>query len=220
MVPINLRTSSSMRKRTKIIIGCLTVALALAAAINTAAARRIEMTEQRFLVLFEELTFRGGENTVICEVNLEGSFHSRTLSKVSGQLIGYVTQAIVHRPCIQGAGWTLNGIERTTNTLPWHILYLRFLGTLPTITGIEIQLNNGGFLIEPGFLVQCLYEATRANGLRGLISVVNGQAKTLSPIPTAIIRPRTFGCPDGTLEGEGRIGTQSTWSLIFVRLVQ
>jgi hypothetical protein len=218
-----------MKERTKIIIGILAVAVALTAAVNSASARRIEISEQRFLVLFKELTFSAGGSDIVCEVNLEGSFHSRTVSKMSGQLIGYITEAVIHRPCPRGAMWTLNGIERGAEhqTLPWHILYLRFLGLLPNITGIEVQLNNGGFVVEPGGGLTCLYEATRANGMRALITVAREpggrlQATRLDPIKEAQIRRRegSFLCPvELVLLGEGRIGTQLRWELIFVRLV-
>jgi hypothetical protein len=211
-----------MRNRTKIIIGCLTVALALLAIVGSATARRIEVDEQAFLVLFRELTFEGGTGSpTICEVNIEGSFHSRTISKVSGQLIGYISQAIIHHPCARGEAWTLNGSERATNTLPWHILYLRFTGTLPTITGVEVQLNNGGFIVEPG----CLYEATRANGMRATINIAAEagsfrKAESMTVVETARIPSRTFLCPEGILAGRGTVGKQTTWTPPLVRLVQ
>jgi hypothetical protein len=206
----------------KPIIGCVVVALALLATVNTASARRIEIDEQAFLVLFRELTFEGGTGSpTVCDVNIEGSFHSRTISKVCGQLIGYITQAKIHHPCRQGEFWTLDGSERATNTLPWHILYLRFIGTLPAITGIEVQLNNGGFIVEPG----CLYEATRTNGFRFIINVVAEagsfrKATSMRVVETARIPSRTFLCPEIILRGTGTVGKQTTWTQPLVRLVQ
>jgi hypothetical protein len=218
-----------MTKRTKLIVGGLTVALALAAAVNTATARRIEVSEQRFLVLFRELTFVGGAfGSVICPVNIEGSFHSRTISKISGQLVGYVTEAIVHHPCRGGEAWTLNGIERpqgvtSTNTLPWHLLYLSFTGRLPNIEAIELTLDNGQFVVEV-VGVLCLYRATTGSPMKGRVNVgAGGGVSSLTVNETAGI-PLFEGsglCPrPGFLRGEGTVGTQSEWREIFVRLVQ
>jgi hypothetical protein len=221
-----------MTKRTKLIIGGLTVAIALAAAVNTAAARRFEVSEQRFLVLFRELTFTGSGGvinpTVICPVNIEGSFHSRTISKVSGQLIGYITEAIVHHRCIENEAWALNGTEvaqgaTVPNTLPWHILYLGFRGTLPRIVEIEVTIDNGKFIVEAAGVL-CLYAATTGHPMEGQIHLnETGRVTVLraseeQPIP--FFEGSGFCPPNGTLRGEGTVGTQSTWREITVRLVQ
>jgi hypothetical protein len=223
-----------MRNRTRIMLLVLTTALALAAAVGSAAANRIEMSEQRFLVLFRELTFEGGGGiNVVCEVNLEGSFHSRTLSKVREQLIGYVTEAVVHRNaeerCIQNRAWVLNGVERirgtTTapNTLPWHILYNGFRGPLPTITGIIVLMRGAGFLVEVGLGTTCLYLSTTERPLEGTINVSAGTVTELSANEEFRVglKEGTFGCPaEGAMRGRGPIGTQVGWRLITVRLVQ
>jgi hypothetical protein len=221
-----------MRNRTRIMLLVLTTALALAAAVGSAAANRIEMSEQRFLVLFRELTFAGGGSNVVCEVNIEGSFHSRTLSKVREQLIGYITEARVHRNaeerCIEFAAWVLNGVERQNgvtlpNTLPWHILYNSFEGTLPRITGIRLLMRDAGFLITGPLGIRCLYRATEAFPMEGIIRVeANGAATELVADESFPIRWREGAfCPgEGVLRGRGRIGTQERWTLITVRLVQ
>jgi hypothetical protein len=45
------------------------------------------------------------------KVTMEVSSHSRTLSKVSGELVDYLTRVIVGHPCVDGEGWALNGSE-------------------------------------------------------------------------------------------------------------
>jgi hypothetical protein len=218
-----------MTKRTKLIICGLAVALALAAAVNTATARRIEVSEQRFLVLFRELTFAAGGNNVVCPVNIEGSFHSRTISKVSGQLIGYITEAIVNHPCITNNGWALNGIEviqgvRSANTLPWHILYINFVGTLPNIREIEVSLVNAQFRVEV-FGVLCLYKSTTTSWMEGQVLLEGGRVVGLRSNETRSIplfeTQSGALCPgSGTLRGTGTVGTQERWLAINVRLVQ
>jgi hypothetical protein len=219
-----------MTKRTKLIIGGLTVAIALAAAVNTATARRIEVSEQRFLVLFRELTFEAFGNQVVCSVNIEGSFHSRTISKVSGQLIGYVTEAIVNgHPCIRNNGWALNGVERpqetaAVQTLPWHILYLNFRGTLPTINEIELKLINAQFRVEIGGIL-CLYKSTTTKWMEGQIRVEAGRVTRLKANEEkqiGLFESQSGAlCPsEGVMKGEGAVGTQVGWREITVRLVQ
>jgi hypothetical protein len=220
-----------MRTRTRILLGALMAALVLASAVSTASANRLELSNQRIRVTWtgaNSLTFSGGGASVVCEVTIEGSFHSRTLSKVSGQLVGYITSAMVKHPCIENEGWALNGTENQgeapVTTLPWHILYISFRGPLPRIERIRLSLVNTGFLVRV-FGVGCLYKSTAARPLFGDITVSEtGQATFLNPDPTVQV-PKfsgSFLCPnEGELSGAGAIRLQgSTTTLIFVRLVQ
>jgi hypothetical protein len=226
--------SSTMCNHTRVTLLVLTLALALTGAVGSAAARRIESSERWFLALFRELTFESGSGpNVICGVNLEGSFHSRTLSKVREQLIGYITEARIQKnaegACLQGGrAWTLNGVERingvtTTNTLPWHIVYNGFTGTLPNISGIIVLVINDSFLIEAGLGITCLYKSTAEHPLEGTIHVASGEVTELTPMEEFRVRlfSGTFGCPsEAAMRGTGTVGTQTSWRPITVRLVQ
>jgi hypothetical protein len=223
------RSSLLMRRRTRIIIGCLTVALALAAAVNTATARRIEISEQRFLMLFTEVTFEAGGISIVCPVTVEGSFHSRTIAKVSGQLIGYVTEAIFQHPCRQNNFWALNGTEviqgvRSPNTLPWHILYLNFGGVLPRISEIEVAIIGSKVRAEAAGVL-CLYATTSTQWVEGQIRVEEGRVTRLrvNEEKGAPLFESQSGvlCPASYFQkGEGIIATQGVHRAIFVRLVQ
>lgn len=205
------------------------MAVALAAAVSSASAQRLEVSEQHFLVLFRELTFEnGGTITVVCPVNIEGSFHSAVIRKVSGQLIGYITEAIAHHPCRTNEGWALNGIERiqgitSPNTLPWHILYLNFRGILPRITEIEVKLVGAAFRVEIlGAL--CLYQSTQTNYMEGQIKLTEGRVTALKAneekrVPLFESQSGALCPAEGVLKGEGSVGTQTGWREITVRLV-
>ncbi len=212
-----------MRKRSRIIIGGLITALALAAAIGTANARRFELSEQHFLSHFTALTFEGGSINIVCAVSIEGSFHSRTLSKVRGQLIGYITEVHVRRPCTGGEAWALTTGEGRTESLPWHILYESFRGTLPAITGVELTLDNAAFIIQ-ALGIECLYQATTAEPMKGIVNIGAGERATGLRANEAAPIPKHSGsglCPSaGHLRGEGIVGTQVGYREIFVRLVQ
>jgi hypothetical protein len=209
----------TMRTRSKLLLGGLTAALILAAAVSTASARRIEISNQRFLALFPELTFAAeGFNPVICPVTLEGSFHSRTISKVSGQLIGYVTSAFVRESaCAGGQARVL--AER----LPFHLRYDSFSATegLPRIRLLITQLVGGAFRIA-NEIAGCLYTTTAARPARGNLErdVTTGIVRTLTALPESTI-PGTFPCPTGHFEGTAEVFLQgSLTTRITATLVQ
>jgi hypothetical protein len=221
-----------MRIHTRLLLSAFVAALALSASISTAYGRRIQLSNQTFRVVWSganKLTFAEEANgsTVVCEVTIEGSFHSRTLSKVCGQLIGYVTRARVTRPCEGGEAWTLDGVERATQTLPWHIRYRNFSGTLPRIELIGVQLIGTAFLVLIG-PVGCLYKSTVAQPSEGNINVdpLTGTVTTIdalniSSIPLFQDLTGLRLCPEqGFLRGTGSATVQNSTTRITVRLVQ
>jgi hypothetical protein len=206
-----------MQKRSAAVIGACTVVIAFVMAVSVATARRLELSEQRYTVQLRELAFRevGSEATLAaCPVTLEGSFHSKTLSKVCGQLIGYITRA-TKGTCQTGAVTILSA------TLPWHVRYESFRGTLPAISEIDTALANGGWQIEI-FGLSCLYESTAAGALREIIV----RDPATGRIIEWIIHSRIIGqggafCPrEVILDGRGSVGTQTRLEPITVRLVQ
>jgi hypothetical protein len=216
-------------RTSKILLTALTAALVLGAAVSTASARRIEVSNQSFRAVWTSLEFTGREpfgGTLIvrCPVTLEGSLHSRTLSKVSGQLIGYVTNAQVRGeepPCEGGTATILS------ETLPWHIRYDSFRGTLPTITGVRVQLINASFLININPGIPCLFSSTTARPAFGIIEITGGVATKLRADETSQIprfnAPLNSGfCPaEGSFKGTAELFLQgSTTTRINVRLVQ
>ena len=105
-----------MRTYVKLILGAATAAVVLGAAVSSASARRIEVSSQRFHQVWTSISFAGEFATTTCPVTLEGSFHSKTTSKVAGQLVGYISRVTVgNASCTAGHSTAL------TETLPWHI---------------------------------------------------------------------------------------------------
>ena len=98
------------------------------------------------------MEFRGSMGSVArCNLTLEGSFHSRTIAKVVGALVGNITRASL-------GGCTEGRYEPLTASLPWPLRYAGFTGTLPRITGIQYSLVGGDFLLEEAFFADCLYK--------------------------------------------------------------
>jgi hypothetical protein len=210
-----------MQMHTKLLATIIVVCV-LSTAASIASARRLQASNDSYLVSWSslELVVRdafGVTHTVRCPLTLEGSFHSRTLSKVSGQLVGYISHAIVGA-CTAGTATAL------TETLPWHIRYDRFIGSLPSITGIRTQLVDAGFLVNIGF--ECLYRSTAARPIAGILNrdTITGATQTLTADATTRIPLASgeFGCPtEGSFQGTAEVFIRTDWrTRITVRLVQ
>jgi hypothetical protein len=221
-----------MRNRSKILFAALTAAIVLGAAVGTADARRVELSSQNIRAVWSSLKFTGfgGLIQITCAVTLEGSFHSKTISKVNGQLVGYITSAAATRPCAGGEAWVQNGTETLPNgtrptSLPWHVRYDSFEGILPRIESVRLQLVGAGFLIKSGNN-GCLFKSTAAQPAFGNViidatgTVTGLEAENESEIP----RNTTLEgiCPaTGSFEGTASVTQQgSTTTRIRVRLVQ
>jgi len=203
-----------MRSNIKLLLAAATGVVALAAAVGTANARRIELSERQFRQIWPFLEFRSEAGMLLakCPVTLEGSFHSRTLSKVSAQLVGYITRSTVGL-CATG------GATALTEKLPWHIRYQSFGGTLPEIVSVTLQLVGAAWEIKNVFT--CLAVTSEAHPAVGRANVSNGQVITLNPDSTAII-PTAPGCGVASVRftGESEVFAGSTGAArIAIRLV-
>jgi hypothetical protein len=212
--------TSIMRHTTKLVFAALAATILMSFAVGSASARRFEVSEQGFLIRWSQLAFVAGSFRISCPVTLEGSFHSRTLSKVCGQLIGYISRAQVPIPpeerCLGGRARAL------TESLPWHILYVSFAGRLPNITSIRVKLINARFLVEPN-IGSCLAITSTTRPAMGDISVAaGGEVSTLTALPEFQIPLTGLGCPsEGHFEGAGEVFTLITpQTRIKVKLVQ
>jgi hypothetical protein len=214
-----------MRTRSKLLFAVLTATALMSIAVSSASARRFQISNQRFLAIWTLLSFEvEGFSTISCPVTLEGSFHSASLSKVSGQLIGYVTSAQV-----RGGEAECNNTGTATvlsETLPWHVRYDRFIGALPNITEIRIQLIGARFRVGSGTI--CLAGTTASSpGFGSVIrDTVTGNANRLRADENARIPLHEgFTCeflaPESNFRGTAEVFLQgSTSTRIVIRLVQ
>src|SRR5215212_591052 len=206
-----------MRLSLKVTLTALVAALALVSAFSTASARNLSVSNQSFRIAWTPLTFtEGGLFNVRCNVTLEGSFHYRTIVKSLRALLGFITRATVERPsCRTNLGTaasaaTWNGIETilgaaTPNTLPWHVTYEGFTGTLPNITGVRVLLRSIKFTLEvPATGCLGIYGEANSN-LMGTINVVNRVATTVTPGPETL-PVNGGGSPEGCPENGGFTG--------------
>src|SRR5215207_9545753 len=96
---------------------CLTVALVAAVCLGItvqgASANQLSISSSTYRLTWSTLELASAVGTIRCPVTIEGSFHSRTVWKVSGSLVGYVTRTALGA-CTGGTARVL------TETLPWH----------------------------------------------------------------------------------------------------
>jgi hypothetical protein len=209
----------------------LAAALVLAAAVS-ASANKLEVRPQAIRSVWSgaghQLTFIAGGVNIICDTTMEGSFHSRTFPKAVGLLVGYITAAMTEKPtCSGGTMLWLNGIETTTNKLPWHIQYRSFEGALPMITGVRFGFSNMSFRLTARFGgmngVQCLYESTAAAQAVFIfkLNMANGIVSALQPEEAVSVPPGAGNgilCPaSATVRGISNTVTKlaETESVIF-----
>jgi hypothetical protein len=171
-----------MHTRTKLILAALAAAIALGALVAAATATRLAVSNQLVRITWNEtrpLTFEGGASfgAVRCLLTMEGTFHSRTVVKSPEALIGFVTSATIST-CTGGSARALQA------TLPWHIFYGSFSGTLPRITEINVILVGTSFTVQSNLNGQeCLYGATAGGPMKGAIvrNTTTGAAESLAP---------------------------------------
>jgi len=218
-----------MRPYARHLLTVLGAAIVLSALVSTASANRLSISNRLIRVTWSSLSFQGeGLAEVKCPVTLEGSFHSATIRKVVGALIGAITRANVRRPCTGGTAWAHNGEANEVlggtvrNALPWHLTYEGFGGTLPNITSLRVLLARALFLIRAsfGFTILCSYITGPENGGNptGIIAIGAGGVASTITESGSITSGDPF-CPGGTFEGTGRVMLLGNTSSISVRLI-
>jgi hypothetical protein len=224
-----------MQRYPRHVLTALVATAILASAISTASARNLQVSETHIRVVWAPLTFSAsGLATVRCNVTLEGSFHSATIPKVVRLLIGHITRANVQRPCTGGTAWVFNGTDVNevlggtfANSLPWHITYEGFTGTLPTITGVRILLDRARFrlrVVEPfGVVRLCTYTTGVANGgnASGIAELDGtGRVTGLRADEGRSIRSEEGGfCVSGQFSGRGTATVLNSSTLLTIRLI-
>lgn len=184
---------------------------ALTLAVATASANRLSYTSQTFRITWASLTFSesGGNFPISCPVTLEGSFHSRSMAKVRNTLAAFITRALVNSPaCSEGHATILN------ESLPWHVTYQSFIGTLPSIIGVRHFLIGAAFQIEPGLGIVCLARSTTTSPAAGDASrEAGGNITSLRPDSSLPIPVTGTNCPSaGIFSGSGEVYVQGSSS--------
>lgn len=201
-------------KLCKLLLAALGATVLLCALVSTASARSLSSSSQTLRSTFREVRFRGLFGLANCAVTLEGSLHSRTIAKTPGLLMGYITAAIKEPICTSGAATIL------TETLPWHVRYLSFTGTLPNITSIRVNVIDSAWRIRENGGITCLARSTPTEPALGTFSREAGGALTTSEIGGSIrTGPECFN-QVGTFESDrGPVTVLNSTTKITVTLI-
>jgi hypothetical protein len=175
------------------------LALALVTLANAGAGAATLTASPGGLILASSLT-RIEVAGVSCNVGLRGTIRSEAISKVNGETVGRITEAII--PCEGTAS------ARPLN-LPWEIKFNSILGSLPSnITGVLMIIQNVQIVSE-GLFLACLYQGD-VPVLLGLTGNNPYNTGLLTPLTNSL--PRVSGgflCPSTiSLTGEYRFTPQ------------
>jgi hypothetical protein len=127
----------------KLLLAAAGATMLLGALVSTASAGRLEISTKELSMMWRSVEFRLPFATPRCQVTLDSTLHERTMIKDLGTLMGYITRAILGT-CTGGTATIL------TSTLPWHVRYSDFEGTLPEITSIIVHVIGASFRISGG----------------------------------------------------------------------
>jgi hypothetical protein len=205
-----------MRTHAKHVLAALVAALAFMIMTAGANARILEISNQGIRSVMENFTIVGGGLIIRCPLTLEGSFHSRTLAKTQGLLVGFITRAAFQTPC---EGTTIRAL---TETLPWHIQYRGFTGNLPIIQRVQFNIIGFAFLINL-FGNSCLYRSTlEAPFSTAFVLEERGVIRRL--VVEELVRIRLasggFVCPsEMSLSGEGGLTLLGTVNPVRIVLI-
>lgn len=145
-------------KSCKLLLAVICASALLGALVESASARSLSTTSQTMRATFASVRFAGVFGSITCHATIEGSMHTRTIAKIVGALIGYVTSASMGA-CAEGSASILR------ETLPWHVRYESFTGTLPAISSARFTIVGVSFRIrEP--LATCLARSSAESPAR------------------------------------------------------
>jgi hypothetical protein len=176
----------------------LAIACVLAALVESAAANRVEVTNQSIRLVWAELrVFTPDGVSSTCPVTLEGTFHARTFAKTSGLLVGYITESKARiTDCVFSGG--VEGFAFLP--VPYHIRWTSFRGTLPRIRKGRFQILGVGIQLR-ALGVTCLYKSSSAAPLFLELELneetgeaIGAEADETAPIP---LFEGSFFCPEG-----------------------
>ncbi|HEU4702913.1 MAG TPA: hypothetical protein VFS37_10565 [Conexibacter sp.] len=193
----------------KTVLGVAIAAMFAAALTTPALARSFSINGQTLRATFFEIRFAGAFGIISCPTTLEGSFHSRTLAKVAGSLVGYITSVSLGR-CISGRATILR------ETLPWHMRYASFSGTLPNITSINATVTGAAFRVQEPF-AGCLAVSTAEAPLNFTFSVAFSEY--LEPGTLGGTIPTSCGLNGTVSSSFARLTWLNSINPIFVRLI-
>ncbi|MGN6190102.1 MAG: hypothetical protein ACTHOE_14500 [Conexibacter sp.] len=160
----------------KLSLTAMVAVVALAALVSVASARTLSYSSQTWRTTFPNVEYTGAFNAVRCALTLEGTLHSRNVAKTAGALIGYVTRASHAAACGAGSAIVL------AETLPWHLRYRSFTGTLPNITSVGLDIVEYAVSLREALGIFCSIRSNATEPVTLTLSREGGGALTSARI--------------------------------------
>ena len=155
-------------KLCKLLLAVVGATVLLGSLVASASATRLSNSSSTLRATFPTSEFVGAFGTTRCALTLEGSLHSRTITKTAGLLMGYITRATLGT-CTAGSATVL------TETLPWHVQYASFTGTLPNgILTLVTNVVGSAFRVRETGGITCLVRSSAGEPSRGTYNVGAG----------------------------------------------
>jgi hypothetical protein len=184
-----------------------TLILCVTAAVSSAnRGIGIETGGRSVTLTSERLVFESGGVNVTCPVTLTATLASG-LAKIEQVSPGEVTRATIgEASCTGGRATVLSG------TLPWHVDYYAFTGTLPSISSVTLGMYRFAALVE-ALGVGCLFEGVSRASTVGGTEVRELRVDETVRIP--IGRRLSAFCPaEGKISGTFRVSPVVRLSLV------
>jgi hypothetical protein len=147
-----------MRCQGRLLLALLATVGAFALGVASSSAGRLSVSNQTMRITWNALRFNEGRAQ--CAVTLEGSLHSSTFAKSTSALVGHIVGGRTGT-CAVGSAVLLTPENGQSSTVPWHVRYGSFSGTLPAIASIRLHIVGFSYRIVKE-LEFCLYASTAA----------------------------------------------------------
>jgi len=157
-----------MLKFGKVLIVAISATAVMGLMVGTASANRFASSGNFLTATWTNMVFTdsfGGQ--AVCPVTLSGSLHSRTITKTGGALGGFLNTGTVGN-CSTGSATILQA------SLPWHLRYLGFTGTLPNIGSILFNVIGASFRVTTTTGVPCLFTSSATQPVIGAFALSGG----------------------------------------------
>ncbi len=214
-----------MRHWLKMTASVIAASILIAGEITNAQAGKLSSSHSGFRATWNSLEFLVG-GPVACRVTLEGSLHSRSITKVRGSLIGAVTRSIVSGCVILHAdnGSETEPLGTAPQTLPWHLTYESFGGVLPSISEIRLLLSRFSFYVEAFGLCRGHYGTPEDNIVFNVSREESGGLLSIAPQNGTFHLREQLGrspiCPQSiAFAGIGSISELSSSTQITITLI-
>jgi hypothetical protein len=136
----------------RIPLTALVVIVIVGTAATAATARSFRSSHITQRATYTSIEVSGAFGTGRCPLTLEGAFHEYVTLKTAS-LIGFMER-------INLGACTVGTMRVLTETLPWHIQYVGFQGTLPNITRILTKIVGFAISIREPFGLVCLFRSS------------------------------------------------------------